>query len=172
MDFINWLKKILGCKEEELKVEITSLKDRVEVLKKMLEGDEFEHPKVLGTISNTELRALLSPYCDDVQLSDRVYGLTSVEEAKEYSETTKVAIRKWISEKYDCDEFSFALMGYWNLDLFQFSFGIAWSNFHAFNIFVDNNKNIFVVEPQTNKFIPIEKAKTNGLYYPFRFIII
>lgn len=160
--FIDWLKKVLGCEEEKFREEILLLEERIETLKKMVNQEEFEEPKILGTISNIEINSLLKPYCDDVHCSDRVYGLTSVTEAKEYSETTKVSINKWKSEEFDCDEFSFALMGYWNLDLYQFAFGIAWSDWHAFNIMIDNNKQIWIIEPQSNKFMKIEDIK-----YPF-----
>ena len=139
---------------------------------KLLLDDKFSEIKPTGEISNSELRELLTPYCNEIHLSDMTYGLCSVAEAKKYSEQTKISIKEWIAEKYDCDEFSFALAGYWNLDLYQYPLGIVWSSSHAFNIFIDDKKEIYIVEPQTNKFTPIKDLMKNKIYYPFRFIII
>ncbi len=173
MIFKDFWKNFIKRQYEYLfKAEIEEFRNQLAYFKKCAKATTLENPECLGIISNTELYSLLKPYCDEVHLSDRVYGLTSVEEAKEYSELTKVAVNDWEKDKFDCDEFSFALMGYWNLDLYQFSFGIAWSKTHAFNIFVDNEKKVYVVEPQSNRFYKIDDIKNNPKYYPLRFIII
>lgn len=177
MSFIEWLKKALGCKCEEKDIEITNLQNQIGDLKLTIEAlkrtskSPYEEPEVLGSITNSEVTNLLKPYCNDFHLSDSNYGLTSVAEAKRFSEETKVMARKWMVE-HDCDEFSFALMGYWNDGLKQFCFGIAWSNLHAFNIMIDNKKQIWIVEPQSNKFMKIEDVKDNTSYYPFRIVLI
>jgi len=157
---------------EKLKNQIESLKEKIITLKRVYEIDEPNEPEKLGEISVFELKKLLAPYCNDIYLSDRMYGLTSVAQAKKFSEETKVFVRQWVREQHDCDEFSFALMGYWNDGLKQFAFGIAWSSPHAFNIFVDNNKQVWIVEPQSNKFMKIEDIKNNNKYYPLRLILI
>ena len=174
---MNWLLKLLGCKEEELKLQIENLKkdnyllqEEIIALKSLIKNETINSAKKLETISYLELKNLLSPYCENIYLSDNVFSLTSVEEAKKYSIQTKVYINKWKSEEFDCDEFSFALMGYWNLDLYQFAFGIAWSNVHAFNIMIDDKKQVWIIEPQSNKFIKIEDAKSP--YTPLRVIMI
>lgn len=132
-------------------------------------------PISYNKIHITQLTNLLKPYCDKVYLSDEKYSLTIVEEAKKFSEQTKVQYEKWLTEKYDCDEFSFALMGYWNEGLAQFAFGICWSEKHAFNLMIDKDYKIWIVEPQTNEFFSIEEVKTNKKYknyYPFKIILI
>jgi hypothetical protein len=185
MTLVEWIKTILGCKEKELEEEINSLnseisqfKTRIELLEGMIRGEKFEGPKRKGIISYIDLYNLLAPYCkiEDIHLSDKIFSLTSVSEAKKFSESVKVASQEYKKEsegkEHDCDEFSFALMGYWNLDLYQFAFGIAWSKYHAFNIMVDDKKEIYVIEPQSNKFIPIKVAMDKSLYYPFKFVLI
>ena len=179
MTIIGWIKGAFNWRKLEREIveldnKLILFEEENNLLRGMLEGEKINSAKNLGTISNYDLRQLLSQYCksEDIKLSDMVYGLTSVEEAKKYSVATKVYINQWKQEEFDCDEFSFALAGYWNLDLYQFAFGIAWSATHAYNIMVDNNKDIYVVEPQTNKFIPIGEAIENHIYFPFRFIII
>jgi len=146
------------------------LKEQIEALKSS--ETTIIEPDKLAETSYGELKILLSPYCSNIYLSDNVYGLTSVEQAKIFSNETRVMAKKWVEEQHDCDEFSFALMGYWNDGLKQFAFGIAWSDKHAFNIFINEKKEIYIVEPQTNKFIPLEEAMKNSLYYPLRVVLI
>ena len=156
---------------DSMNQEIKMLQEKLKLLKKMMKGEDISYePKKLGEINILKLRNLLSPYCKDIHLSDKIYGLTNVEEAKRFSIATKIEARKWIREAYDCDEFSFALMGYWNDGLKQFAFGIAWSDLHAFNIMVDDKKQVWIIEPQENKFIKIEDAKSP--YKPLKVIMI
>ena len=152
-----WFKDDLESLEQEIKM----LNEKIDLLKKAMKGEDISYePEKLGEIKILELRNLLYPYCKDIHLSDTIYGLTSVEEAKRFSIATKIECRKWLREQHDCDEFSFALMGYWNDGLKQFAFGIAWSDLHAFNIMVDDKKQVWIIEPQENKFIKIEDAKS------------
>jgi len=150
---------------------LMELNNRIESLQKTPEST-FKEPEKLGEISIFELADLFKPYCSNVNMSDRTYSLTSVPEAKRFSAETRVAARKWINEQHDCDEFSSALNGYWNDGLKQFAFGIAWSKPHAFNIMVDEQKQIWIVEPMTNKFTKIEDMKDNVLYFPLILILI
>ena len=162
---------LFGDELKELEEEVESLQNKLDILKKLFEGEDVSYePKKLGEIGIVELRNLITPFCSDVYLSDKNYSLTSVEEAKRFSISTKVECRKWLKEEHDCDEFSFALMGYWNDGLKQFCFGIAWSNVHAFNIMVDNEKQIWIIEPQSNKFIKIEDIKYP--YSPLKVVMI
>ena len=167
---MNWLLKLLGCRCEEKNILINNLNLKIDELNKS--STDLIQPKVLGSININEVRDLLKNHSSNIQLSDVYYSLTSVDEAKKYSVETKVFAERWVVEKHDCDEFSFALMGYWNKGLEQFCFGIAWSAGHAFNIMIDSNKQIWIVEPQTNVFTKIEDVKTNNLYYPLRLILI
>lgn len=159
----------LKDKVHDYKDDIEDLEDDVDDLEK--EIINLEEPEVLGNISISELRTLLRNKTDvPIYLSDKIYSLTSVEEAKRFNEETKVEYNKWLSEEFDCDEFANALYGFWNLDKNQFAFGIAWSNTHAFNIMVDNDLQVWVIEPQDNRFIKIEDAV--GIFKISRFVII
>ncbi len=164
-NFIKWQYNIyFGNEIEELRKQIVALKK--------VSSSVFTEPKKLGEISIFKLADLLKPHCSNVNLSDKTYSLTSVAEAKRFSEETRVFTRKWIDKQHDCDEFSSALNGYWNDGLKQFAFGIAWSQPHAFNIMVDEEKQIWIIEPQTNKFTKIEDMKDNPKYYPLILILI
>jgi len=129
-------------------------------------------PKNYGFIGYNEVNYLLKPLTQNLFISDLYFKTTSKEEAKKFSETTRLIYREWKREKFDCDNFSFALMGYWNESLGNFAFGIAWSKSHAFNIMIDHKKQIWIVEPQTNRFYKLENIKKNKLYWPLRLILI
>lgn len=129
-------------------------------------------PKELGTISNSRVNELLLPLCSNLFLSDGSYSTTSKAEATAFTKSSMIDTDNYIAEKHDCDNYSYALTGYWSDSLYSFCFGIAWSNTHAFNIMIDYNENIWIVEPQTNKWLTLEEAKLNKQYYPFRLILI
>ena len=133
---------------------------------------DIPQPAVLGTITLKDCYALLQPLCSDIYLSDEYFSLTSKDKALTFSEATKVQYVDWIANDHDCDNFSFALLGYWSDSLKSFAFGIAWSNTHAFNLMIDNNKQVWIVEPQSNKYYTLEEAKTNNLYFPLRMVIM
>ena len=156
---------------DSLKVTIQEQEEKINNFTEMLQ-ENIKEPVCLETISNYDINSLLKPHCTDIHLSDKTYGLTSVAQAKKFSINTKVEVNKWIREQHDCDEFSFSLMGYWNVGLKQFAFGIAWSSKHAFNIMIDNDHQIWIVEPQTNKFTRIEEMKDVEKYYPLKIILI
>ena len=166
----------LDKKIDDYKDDIDDYRDDIENLEDDIENLENEvinldDPQILGNISNQELYTLLTNKINvPLYISDRIYSLTSVEKAEIFNEETKVAYNKWLSEEFDCDEFAAALYGFWNLDNNQFAFGIAWSNTHAFNIMIDEDLQVWIIEPQNNKFIKIENAV--GQYEISRFVII
>ena len=138
---------------------------------KMAIRKNIPQPQVLGTIQLVDVYKLLSPLCKDIYLSDEYFSLTSMEEASIFSESTKVQYQSWVAESHDCDNFSFALLGYWSDSLKSFAFGTAWSNKHAFNLMIDNSKHIWICEPQTNKWTKWEDI-SNDMYSPLRLIIM
>jgi hypothetical protein len=176
---MSWIYNILYSKKNqeilELNTKIEELNARIGNLNDVIVNmqNKPKQPDKLGTIKIQELHnKLLEELNCEIFLSDMVYSLTSKEEAEKYSNETSIRYMQWQEEKFDCDEFSFALMGYWNEGLEQFAFGIAWSKTHAFNILIDNNKQIWIIEPQSNQFFKLEEIKSNKLYWPLRVAII
>jgi hypothetical protein len=162
-----------------LNAQITQLKDDNEVLKTKLgialDNAKVTFPKSLGKITLNEQMNILKTLTYNIQITDQYLQLTSVEEAKKFSAETKVALRTWTPEDHDCDNFAAALWGYYNTGLWSYAFGYARSAGHAFNIMIDNEKKIWIVEPQTNQYLTLEQAKArstpDGLsYYPITFI--
>lgn len=178
MGFIEILKRIIGCKEEELLRENAELKRQIEAYKadigalKNLKG--IEEPKSMGKIEFRDAFLLLQNNLPgaSIFISDEYLNLTTKDEARIFSDKTKVQYRQWKKEDHDCDNFSFAAMGYWSQGLESFAYGIAWSAGHAFNIMIDKDKQIWIIEPQTNKYITIEEARKNINYYPMRLVLM
>jgi hypothetical protein len=132
----------------------------------------IKSPKEIGNISNSKVNEILSPFCRDLFLSDNNYSTTNITEAKSFVRGSMIETKKYMSESHDCDNFSYALNGYWSDSLYSFCFGIAWSKSHAFNIMIDNEENIWIIEPQNNKWMTLEEAKLSSKYYPFSLILI
>jgi len=141
----------------------------------------LDYPKKTGVISGIDTVVTLKNAVGNdttIMLSDMYFSLTSKDEAQRFSAETEVDTAKFTVEDHDCDNFSMALMGYWNRGLVSYPFGFALSASHAFNIFIDDQKQVWIVEPQKNKFMAVEEAKqikdqtTNQPYFPIKFIFI
>ena len=123
----------------------------------------LDNPKILGSITGNVVTAILGRYnIVQVFLSDSMFDVTSKLEAETYQVQSLIQDRKWISEKHDCDNFSYSAMGYWSSCFESFSFGIAWSKTHAFNIMIDNEMQLWILEPQKNEWFKYEdRPSTN-----------
>ncbi len=109
-------------------------------------------------MTNIELYSFLySEFkCDVIELSDKKYKtapFTEYERFLRYDETDKLI---YTSEWFDCDDFSVRLHGnitipYWS----ALAFGELWvktpSGGHAVNLFIDNDREVWIVEPQNDK---------------------
>jgi hypothetical protein len=145
---------------------LTTDNERLRVRKKL------EEPVTTGTITIFEINDLLKEHASEILISDKVLNLTSMEEAQKFTEGTHVQYQAYVLENHDCDNYSFALMGYWSEGLLSYTLGIAWSKTHAFNILIDANKHIWVIEPQSNKYMTLEEAKKDKKYYPFKLVLM
>jgi hypothetical protein len=106
-----------------------------------------------NNITNGELRNLLVSKFPDAQiwLSDGDYRLCSPDEIDHILSLDDTAKYAYNPDTFDCDDFSYRLMG--NLSVPGYSdlaFGIVWTNVHALNLFIDSNKQIWFIEPQTD----------------------
>lgn len=150
--------------ETEIAQAQASYEAQINDLKKQLANPSpLVCPEVLGKITYAEAYTLLKTAYPtaDIWLSDDYFDLTSMQLAQSFTQETKVQYEKWVNEAHDCDNFSFALSGYWSDSLKSFAFGFAWSEVHAFNIMIDKDKQIWVCEPQTNAWCKIEKVNEN-----------
>lgn len=100
-----------------------------------------------------------------VQLGDDQYWLPSVSYVKAFLKESNLNSRfKWLEERFDCDDFSYALKGemsktWYKMGAFQAGFGggIIWGEFswvngaHAVNWFLDDTGVVKLVEPQSDE---------------------
>jgi len=136
-------------------------------------------PSVIGAINWDETINIITPHIkkpSQIYLSDATYSLTSVDELRKFLNADRTNYGKYEAEGHDCDNFSYQLMGYFSKWSYSFCFGIAWSKGHAFNIMIDSNKKLYVIEPQGDAIFTIEEvikaSNLKPLYYPFEMVII
>lgn len=128
----------------------------IEMILNLLRGQKEQViPKIMPSITIEEVKNILTPYTDKLWLSDGTFGLVDTENLKAFLCSDTVSKRLYITEKHDCDDFSYELMGHvsdWNPDN---TFGIVWGlnsngGGHAWNFFIDENKKVRYVEPQND----------------------
>lgn len=114
-------------------------------------------PEYLKDLTINEVYTiLLSEFPEaTLYLSDNKYKTVSKEQLKAYLHTNQVSENKYVSEYYDCDDFSFALMGELsNPEWGALPFGILWTKVpggaHAVNCFIDSDHEVWIIEPQND----------------------
>jgi hypothetical protein len=129
-------------------------------------------PKSKGKITGDDTYNMIQTNFGNIPIyiSDAQFDLTTVDEAKKYLDTEQK--QPYLAEGHDCDNFSFAAMGYFSQGLYSFAFGIMWSGPHAFNFMIDADKKLWIVEPQSNTFMTIAEAKSKNIYLPLRFALL
>ncbi len=104
-------------------------------------------------ISNAELRSLLEakfPQCN-IYLSDGDYRLCSEKDMEAFLSYDPTEKNKYSAEEFDCDDFSYRLMGQFCVPGWSdLAFGILWTNTHALNVFVTEEKKVLFIEPQND----------------------
>jgi hypothetical protein len=201
MTFKAWLLKQLGCNDEQLTAQLAAKQDVVDIQRQSLLDDKKtidnlnasmdklykqyknlqdsikkpDVPQSFGTITAREEIELLSTVCTSINITDDVLRITSIEEAQRYVERSMVQYKSWVAQDYDCDNFSASLYGYWSDSLESFAFGMARSKGHQFNIMIDKDKKIWIIEPQTARIMTVEEARKastpDGLnYFPITYI--
>lgn len=102
-----------------------------------------------------------------VYLGDSNYYLPTQQEIQTILSASQVDRHKWISDKFDCDDFAYALKGemsthaYETTDLkYGLCVGIVWGNFdwvegyHAINWCITSEEKLLLIEPQNDNFYP------------------
>jgi hypothetical protein len=100
-------------------------------------------------------------------LDSRKYGIDAEDVARVIAHNQWVSNQEYIADFYDCDNFAVALLSVFNQrSLSSFAFGIAHSPTHAFNVFLDRDLVLWVVEPQhaDGMITKYEEIKHNPLY--------
>ena len=87
----------------------------------------------------------------DIFLSDTVYRLCDTADMEEFLAEDRTDVYKYRKESYDCDDFAYRLMGQLSVPGWaDLAFGIVWTDQHALNVFVDEDKEVWFIEPQSD----------------------
>ena len=91
------------------------------------------------------------PQSAHVYISDNVYMLCSKADIDRFLAFDSTNKEVYVSESHDCDDFSYRLMGQLSDSVWSgIAFGIIWTDAHAFNIMVDDQMQVWYIEPQSD----------------------
>ncbi len=110
-------------------------------------------PKTEGVISRQELNDLLRKQFPgvNVHLMDYNYRLAIKEEIEKFLAEDQTNLTQYQTDSYDCDDFSFRLMGQFSIPGWSdITFGIVWTDVHAMNCIIDENRKFWFIEPQSD----------------------
>lgn len=128
-------------------------------------------------ITGSQLRELiakqLGPKLDrsfGLYVADSKYFCTPMEDAREIVKASAVDRNKWVSERFDCDDFAHVLKGHFAEAAYKdgrrraaHCFGVVWGSLptpHAINWMVNSDLKLRFVEPQTDRiFLPRKTDK-------------
>ncbi len=126
---------------------------------KFCKQSKLKPPNYIEDIGYDDIVSVLSAEAPNASriLVDRKYKTSTKVEFESFIKQNTVDLYKYVSEYYDCDDFSFALKGaISNPDWGALTFGIVFAEMptgakHALNFFIDNNREFWFVEPQTDR---------------------
>ena len=104
-------------------------------------------------IAGTKIHDVIRKYTSNKYVSDRDFKTMDITQFEKMLNYSPIRYIPYTKEIFDCDDYSFALMGLMKLFIPDIAFGIIWTNTHAFNFFIDNNHKLWFVEPQNNKIV-------------------
>ena len=125
--------------------------------KKPLVEPEVILPTSTERIPVDELNTLIKGRFIDCQLylSDLNYLLCSYDDIALFLAQDETNKMTYISEKRDCDDFAYRLMGQFSIpEWSDLCLGIIWTTNHAFNVFITEDKEILFIEPQSDTITP------------------
>jgi len=94
----------------------------------------------------------VKPAATHIYLSDNQYWLCSDADIETFLALDTTNKEKFQSELFDCDDFSYRLMGQLSTPEWSgIAFGIVWTNLHALNCFISETGKFYFIEPQNDK---------------------
>ena len=156
--------------EIEIK-EIKYLNNRIETLTRSL--SESINPINITIKPQGIVRPYLIDVIRDCEVADLEYCSFSLDEWKIiltdiFNELKPKETYK--SRIFDCDDFALVFAGVLAFSAFksgfteQPAFAITWSQKHAYNLFITNDNEIYIFEPQTGNIMTWDVANTQDMY--------
>ena len=128
------------------------LKEKVKVLEEKLNPIQLQP---VGDIGILDVSAILTKKLKDMGDMDTVLNLADSrsrlykkEDVQKLCKLSETALLTYVPEDMDCDNFAGVMYGEFCLQK-AFPGGIIDSYTHRFNWFIDENKNLWFIEPQT-----------------------
>ncbi|MGD9729015.1 MAG: lectin MOA-related protein [Nitrospiraceae bacterium] len=119
----------------------------------------------VNSIHGIVSKALAGKFLDDsvMRYGDGAFYLPTISEIQLILQSSQLDRHKWISERFDCDDFSYALKGEMSIHAYETSdisyglcVGMVWGDFdwvtgyHAVNWFISTDNQLQFIEPQTD----------------------
>lgn len=87
----------------------------------------------------------------EIFLSDNSYLLCKKSDIVSFLVRDKTNRQEYVAEAYDCDDFAYRLMGQITVPGWSdLAFGLIWTDKHALNCYVDEDRQLHFVEPQSD----------------------
>lgn len=131
------------------------LKQLLWILSKLFSGANVleRDPDLSHIVTLDELVGIIKGKLPNAQVnySDNTYALCTYDDIAWMLLNDQTDKMEYESEELDCDDFSYRLLGQFSVPKWShLAFGIIWSDTHAFNFFVTEDKKVLFVEPQTD----------------------
>ena len=114
-----------------------------------------------GEMDIHELSSLLIDRFPEAELylPDAIYNTCTVTDLERFLKWDKTNHTQYEAQVYDCDDFAWRLKGQLTQGKWaSIPFGVIWTEGHALNLFVDNLRRIYFVEPQSDKIQTVLEA--------------
>ena len=144
-------------------------------------GSSLPPPEGVVEREGNEIREIIRDAlaCKDIHIEDGKYGCYSRSEVERFLKSDSVDKLKYHKQRFDCDNFALALAGReaeWyagGVNESGSSFGIVHGDIrkeetdtekrpHAINFFIDNEGELWLIEPQTDE---IFKPTSNSTFW-------
>jgi len=112
--------------------------------------------KIKASMIDNILEELFGDKCV-IMVVDRYKWATSLDNIKDFLEYDDTDELDYRSEKFDCDNFAFRLLGQFNVhEWSKIPIGIVFvqlpdGGYHAMNICIDEDLVVYIIEPQSDK---------------------
>lgn len=145
----------------------------------------YPHIHTYSTFTTTETRDILEKALapKNMNIGDRTYLAYTKNTLIDFLNCNVSDKHTYVSETFDCDDFARVLVGRereWFATRVNTkngsTFGTVWgdirlvggknkANPHAMNVFIDNNRNVYLIEPQTDVIYSITNALPSSTFW-------
>lgn len=138
-----------------------------------IKEDGVPLPMYKEPIQYNKVKSILKRIAPNVQiyLSDNLFYTLDIDEFKKFLAYDDTNYNVYVTETFDCDNFSFRLIGNTNVGGWSdVAIFICWSDTHAFNLVIDSDSQVWIVEPQTDYVVKYDQ-NVESMYKNIRVIM-